>query len=359
MPSRTSQSSGTSFPKVLLCEDGTGGHRPTILRYVTKTLTLEKIPFEISTEPQCAPARVCAEARAKGCGLVHYLTADGAIRKWWKRSPGGSTAIPSVATYYLFSNLQVPHRRIAIWFLCRRANVGRLMVSDDYLHERKPSMLGPNLHYLPDPWSAAEFPFVEEAEARSRMALRPNIIYGLMFGDLSSRKGFDTLLDALYLVNRPNLCVVAAGRVTEAIWKERGGQLRDAIQKGKLHLIDRFIEEREMTNLFYAVNVVLCPYPKYFRVSSNTATRAIAAGKPYLCYAGSYIAEVANREGVGVALRGARRIEELAVFLKDFECSGISSLDATRSCNRIRERRELKNYGRSLLAAYAKELNLI
>jgi len=291
--------------KILLCEDGTRGHRPTILRYVCLALERYGVAYEITCASQETPGAVYLIARKLNCTGVHFLTVDGAIRKWMLNWVPRTIRLPAVGTYYLFSNVYNFYKGLGLKFACLFSGVDALLVSDEFMKKQEGLSASPCLEFLPDPWLKTEFPERSQEESRALLGLDSQMRVFLMFGELSSRKGFDIFLEAINSPEFPaHFMAVCAGRIDKNIIARYGEIITDLIRRGRLKCYDRFIEESEISDFFYAADYVVCPYPKYFMVSSNTSTRALASGRPYITFSHGVIAETVRRLSCGYIVNG-------------------------------------------------------
>jgi glycosyltransferase involved in cell wall biosynthesis len=98
--------------------------------------------------------------------------------------------------------------------------------------------------------------------------------YVLFFGRLNVQKGIDRVFNALETFRENGTGVIIAGR-------EFGVELPDLNKFDNVVLIKRFLAEKELPQLFGAVDAVLLPYRSC--TTSGVAVTAIAFGKPVVC----------------------------------------------------------------------------
>jgi len=294
--------------KVLLYENGRGGHRRTILRYVEKSLKRRGIDYSACDdggEEGVGLEKLEATADERGCDMVHILTSDGKGRRWlieslWRKR--SQRRIPLVGTYYLYSNCYKMVGGLLWDYVHYRSRVERLLISDDFLAVRRvPRWRRRYLSYLPDPWDPDEFPALTKSEAQHSIGLRPERIRFLVFGDLSWRKGISLVLEAFSRLKEPTAELVLAG-----VWsKDFGGSpeeraIRDLVGSGRAQLLDGYVDEKDVSPLFHASDFVLCAYQAFFAVSSNSLTRACAAGRPVIAAEHGVVGRLVREQGLGI-----------------------------------------------------------
>jgi len=292
--------------KILLYEPGDRGHRPVILNYVIESLRQSGIDYDVVTDPLLNISALHKIARERKCSGLHYLTVDGVIKDWlWDWVPFRER-VPALGTYYLFSNAYRPVKSIALRVACLAAGLRALLISDDEILVRRKSPCGAVLSYLPDPWMRKEFPFLTKHEARRRLKLDDRSCLYLMIGELSSRKGCDLFIEALgRLSPGRDIQGILAGRIDNQLSLSHKAICDQLFREGLLKIFPGFVAEEDMSVFFHAADYIVCPYPAIFQVSSNTATRAMAAGRPYLTFNHGSIAATARRHGCGRSPRSA------------------------------------------------------
>jgi len=341
--------------KILICEDGDRGHRPVILGYVKRVLEEHGIAYEISNHSQADVRGALSEARRRNCTGIHFLTVDGAIRNWLSGWVSLDEQMPAVATYYLFSNIYNWLRAPLLGMACEAVGVRALLISDDFMAQRMRPFFGPSLEFIPDPWCSKEFPLIAQADARKKLGIDERSVVFLMFGELTARKGFDLFILSLAQISTASgLRAICAGRIAPEVYKNHGELLDRLVRSGILVCFDRFIEEAEVAYFFGACDFVVCPYPSHFKVSSNTSTRALAAGRPYITFNHGLIAEYARVNRCGLVISGRPSASALYHEIQratEFR-SSVDYQEMSDRGKRIIKSREFSQYGRCLVDVY-------
>lgn len=161
--------------------------------------------------------------------------------------------------------------------------VGKLCVIDpclaEYVTARQPNS---RVLYLQDP-ADINVPAVSRAQARGTLELDTTRPVVLLYGAVDWRKGVRELLEAqasLPLEQQPT--VVVAGRQAPDIRNWLAGEAwQQAIQQGRLKLLDRFISEEEESLLFCACDAVWLGYRGHLG-SSGVLWQALAFERPVI-----------------------------------------------------------------------------
>jgi glycosyltransferase involved in cell wall biosynthesis len=344
---------------VLLVEPGKTGHRPVILRYVCKVLASRNVRYAIETSPEATrnPEAVQNAAARCHCELIHLLTFDNVFRQWAGRP--GARAIPVVATYYLFSNFSHPLRGLIADAMLKRSGVSKLLVSDEYLERRRlPGWRRKRLMYLPDPWDPDEFTVTPQKSAREALRLPPYGPIVLMFGELSRRKGVDTMLEALAMLP-PSARVqgLFAGRMCPEVRKSFEPLIIELRARGRLLWREGFVDEEDVAAYFCAADAVACPYPAYFSVSSNTATRAAAAGRPIIVSRHGILGRIAMEKRIGLTFRSGDVVGLADCMIQIEQTVGTRFLaEMGERARPLAAKRTLEHYGNALISAYSSVL---
>lgn len=273
--------------KILLYEPGDTGHRPVILRYTIKVLEQARIDWAHAGS-DCGNSAwvVVKRAQELGCDLIYVLTVDGIVGfTWWVSLIARFYGIRVICTYYLFNNLSAGWKSWVWRVLLFTGNISRVHISDERLkrgHDRYPKQAW----FLPDPWDPDEFPEWTQEAARKRLGITNGATVFLMFGLIDERKGADMFLQASLALaeKRPARAVVflLAGQMSPGVRKLFDKCCQYSGGNYSWIGIDRRMPEDEVSIYYYATDYLLCAYPPYFKVSSNTVTRALAAGRPII-----------------------------------------------------------------------------
>jgi glycosyltransferase involved in cell wall biosynthesis len=118
----------------------------------------------------------------------------------------------------------------------------------------------------------------------------------LFFGVLRPNKGVHVLLRALELLPRCDLTV--AGEAEEPRYVEQVRRLARRFPAGRVELIDRYVSEEEMANLFRRSRLVILPYTS-FTSQSGVLHQALAYGLPVVATDVGALGESVRRWGIG------------------------------------------------------------
>lgn len=182
--------------------------------------------------------------------------------------------------------------------------VGKLCVIDpclaEYVTARQPNS---RVLYLQDP-TDVNVPAVSREQARSTLELDTTRRVVLLYGAVDWRKGVRELLEAqvsLPLEQQPT--VIVAGRqaleirdwLADEAWQQ-------AIQQGRLKLLDRFINEEEENLLFCACDAVWLGYRGHLG-SSGVLWQALAFERPVIGCDEGLIGWFTRTNALGVSVR--------------------------------------------------------
>ncbi len=312
--------------RVLLYEPMQHGHRSVLLRYYCRAIEQAGYATEICTDmmpEHQTPDLVGAlerRAQASDCSIIHVLTFERLGPIWLKyRQQLRRKGRPIIASYYLYNNLYGYLKGLPWDVLLGRGLLDRLLVSDDFLDERRmPGWRRRRIDYVPDPWDPGEFLSLERQAARSLLGLPPANMILLVFGALKPRKGLELLFDALLRqeANKGRFLLVLAGVLDPHYRTGPAAAMIAHLQsKGLIRIDDGFVEEARISAYFHAADVVVCPYPRSFQASSNVYTRACAAGTLAIVPDHGILGELVRRTGAGIAYE-SENVEDLARCLR-------------------------------------------
>ena len=151
-----------------------------------------------------------------------------------------------------YSNFFHPFKGLIADLMLRRTRVSAVLVSDEYLESRLlPPWRRKRLMFLPDPWDPDEFAVLPMASAREALGLPAGAPIVLMFGELSRRKGIDTMLEALAtLPASARVQGLFAGRMCPEVrgcYDKRIAKLRS---RGRLLWREEFVPEHDVAAYF-------------------------------------------------------------------------------------------------------------
>jgi glycosyltransferase involved in cell wall biosynthesis len=129
--------------------------------------------------------------------------------------------------------------------------------------------------------------------------------YLLLFGVLRRNKGLHLMLDALRLLPGRRL-VLAGGFDEPALARE----VRDRIVAEKLdvEVLDSFVPEDEVPQLFAGASLAMLPYTE-FHAQSGVLHMALAYGLPSVVTDVGALGEAVARDGIGVVAAAATPLE--------------------------------------------------
>jgi glycosyltransferase involved in cell wall biosynthesis len=273
--------------KILLYEPGAAGHRLIVLKYTIKCC--ERIGFKwhhAAPEVSWTPFQLVSKALAEKCEVIYILTLDGIpFFACEVALLGKLRGLKTICTYYLFTNLvngwkSIPWR-IAMATKC----INRIHISDDKLKYKKISY-PKQVFYLPDPWDPNDLHLLPQETARSKMEIPPEAVVFLMFGAIDERKGANIFLDSINIFSKayPHLQVdfLLVGEMSDGVRVQFRNIFDSNKVKQKIHVFDFRIKEEDVGFYYSASDYLVCAYPQFFQVSSNTVTRAHASGRPVI-----------------------------------------------------------------------------
>jgi glycosyltransferase involved in cell wall biosynthesis len=223
--------------------------------------------------------------------------------------------------------------------LLREDFFSQLLMLDEFLVPglRKTFPQAP-LFFLPDP-CPIDFQG-NTMEARAKLGLPSNNKVLLFFGVGSPRKGLGVAADAVWsLPVESNALLLVAGK------QDLQGPLRDKIvtlvQRGRAHLIDRYVSSNEEKWCFQAADAVLLPYLNHFG-TSGVLSRACATGKFVMASDEQLIGKLVEEHGLGFVFTSGNS-RSLASAILDYERLG----QAQEACFRGRAADYAKKYSRA------------
>jgi glycosyltransferase involved in cell wall biosynthesis len=118
----------------------------------------------------------------------------------------------------------------------------------------------------------------------------------LFFGVIRPNKGVHVLLQALERLPRCHLTI--AGGAEEPRYLDRIRRLVRRFPPGRVELIDRYVSEDEVTDLFRRSRLVILPYTS-FTSQSGVLHQALAHGRPVVATEVGALGECVRRWGIG------------------------------------------------------------
>jgi glycosyltransferase involved in cell wall biosynthesis len=124
----------------------------------------------------------------------------------------------------------------------------------------------------------------------------------MSFGLLGRGKGYETVLRALPSVisKVPNVLYAIVGQTHPEVRKREGEAYREALRdlirqlglEEHVAMVDRYVEEEELTALLSACDLYVTPYPGLQQITSGTLAYAVGLGRPVLSTPYSYAADL-------------------------------------------------------------------
>ena len=171
-----------------------------------------------------------------------------------------------------------------------------LFVHTEDLRERLAEFLGtghPPLFVTPHGvWTAAGTADAKVASVEERISLRRL----LFFGVIRRNKGLPVLLRAMESLSDCTLTV--AGAFEEPRYREQIRSLVERLPPGQVELLDRFVEDEEIVQLFGKSTLVILPYTS-FAAQSGVLHDALAHGLPVVASDVGTLGESVRRWGIG------------------------------------------------------------
>lgn len=347
--------------KVLIYEPGKSGHRSIILRYIAEILEQNDIYFFIVDYPIVAKnllGELVEISYKNECNIIHVLTMDGLSLSLLKYSFQKKLLSPKIiGNYYLYNNLyEIPQS--FVWnYLFSKGAIDKLLISDEFIDRRnytswKKKFLG----YLPDPWRVEDFHLYSKEIARKYLDIANETTIFLMFGEISFRKGINFFIDALLSLHQENLAPfvgLVTGTISEEIKKsDVYTKMLLLVKESKLILQNEFIPESLVSTYFCASDVVVCPYPKSFKVSSGTFTRACAAGRPSIVPSHSNLARIVEILNSGCIFESESIASLTSTMKKVMLSDSLKSKDLSSILQSYARERTTNQYGHCLIQAY-------
>jgi glycosyltransferase involved in cell wall biosynthesis len=118
----------------------------------------------------------------------------------------------------------------------------------------------------------------------------------LFFGRLSPYKGLQTLFQAATIISQkiPNVRIIVAGKPIPGYKIPETPVL---LQEGIIEILDRYIRNEELANLFQKATIVVCPYTD--ATQSAVVLTSYAFGKPVVATAVGGLPEYIDNEETG------------------------------------------------------------
>lgn len=157
------------------------------------------------------------------------------------------------------------------------------------------------LMYLPDP--ATGETTGDKAKARLLFGIDVSAVVILVFGGVNERKGVYQLLRAIESVEvSANVEILLVGRQSTGIRDFLGSPKMEALkQNGRIHELDRFVDDSEANAAFHAADIVWLGY-RNFDLMSGVLVLAGQLGLPVIGTSQGLVGHITRNHGLGLAV---------------------------------------------------------
>jgi len=174
----------------------------------------------------------------------------------------------------------------------------------------------------------------------------------LVLGAIDERKGADVLINCLSAdatLNAYN--VLIAGRITERVRNYLSSAGPRALRaQGRLFMIDRFLEERELTDCLHGADVVWLAYKKHAYMSGVLVLAGIA-GLPVISATTGEIGRFVRSHESGVCVDVTRADDIAAGLRRLLDCETRRRMGSRGK--KAAAGHTVENFGESVLDAFA------
>ena len=188
------------------------------------------------------------------------------------------------------------------------------------------------IEYLPDPsTSHPELP--TKIEARSQLKVPSDVSLIVLFGEISARKGVDSLLEAAADPTcSPRVHVMLAGRCKNRAQLLENAAFQRLNADGRLHIIDGYVRGTEERQVLSAADCMWIGHTEFYG-TSGVMVLAARHGVPVLATEEGLIGYLAKKYAIGVIIqprnrssvvKGLNRLVDERDFFKQAGKNGIS-----------------------------------
>lgn len=209
----------------------------------------------------------------------------------------------------------------------RRSWLRRLFVLDGPALRSAPRPCGDKVRFLPDPIRTSPLDPIVVAELKRRHGLDERGKVGLLFGDLTARKGLHLLISAVQQLpsraaERFTLLMVGKVARSEQDW------LSSAVRQSKIRIVlePGYVKEKEVLPYFALADFILMPYREHWGMS-GVLLHAAAADRPVLATDFGLIGELVREHRMGRLVprsdsdKLSREMAALILSRKPIHCS--------------------------------------
>jgi glycosyltransferase involved in cell wall biosynthesis len=294
------------IPELVSCEDLADDPRPAypIHRILPRQVPRDELPSTAAWAAERVGYYVRRERafldwvdRRSDIGLVHFQE----YTPWLAPSHFRALRSRGIPIVFTVHNIKAHYRKFLMhemirdfcfksaWRVC-----DALLVHTEGLQAALSDFLAgvhPPIHVTPHGvWHGDSRPAwtaYEEKPMRDRL---------LFFGVIRPNKGVHVLLHALERLPRCDLTI--AGEAEEPSYLQRIRRLVRRFPPGRVELIDRYVSQDEMTDLFRRSRLVILPYTT-FSAQSGVLHQALAHGRPVVATEIGGLGECVRRWGIG------------------------------------------------------------
>jgi len=120
-------------------------------------------------------------------------------------------------------------------------------------------------------------PVPTQAQARQALQIKDGTTTLLFFGQIKASKGLDILLEAMNLVQDPDVHLVIAGSAKDVDPQERIQTLVKPSVQMQIHLHNRYVNDQERDAWFKACDILVVPYRRIY--NSGVLMMGLSYGK--------------------------------------------------------------------------------
>jgi len=178
----------------------------------------------------------------------------------------------------------IPHEKSFFKILL---NKSIFFLGDEYIvhtqknkEDLKKYVKGKKIHIIPHGILENPLKGISRQNAREQLGIDQNAQILLCFGHIRDYKGLDVALEALSLINNPNIKMLIAGKCWED-WSKYENLMEQYGIKDRVILKLGFIATDEIEPIFMASDLILLPY-KHFDAQSGVGALVLPFGIPMI-----------------------------------------------------------------------------
>ena len=265
---------------------------------------LHKIPvtFICDLEPWLfPPAWWLARLRGRPRGIVGFISSMFGVRSSMLRAP-------------FYTRARNRLNKLMVKLLPRYLD---LIFDSTHALQHYAVRQGARVHIISEGY-CLDVPQLSQAEARQLLHIPPATKMLLLFGVATPGKGADLLLQALHNVP-PSFHVYIVGKSGgdhHYAWQGYSAELARRWQ-GYLHVIPRYVSEKERYAFYSACDAVVLPYRSGYFMSSGNFRDAVDYGKAVLVSDQFVIGEITRKYDLGILFK-PDDVDDLQRALLDF-----------------------------------------